>query len=179
MREASLEDHVLLSEMGARTFKDTFGQDNTPEDMAEYLAKSFSPEKQMEELAQPGSIFLIAEAEVPGGEEGIAVGYARLQLGEPELEVGGLKPIELVRIYSEKEWIGHGVGAALMQECLSTARDLGCDLVWLGVWQKNARAISFYQKWGFTIAGSQAFLLGRDLQQDYVMVRTLAVDEPV
>ena len=79
LRYATAADNVLLAEMGARTFYDTFAADNTPENMAAYLAASFSPEKQAAELADPSSVFLIAEV------EGAAVGYARLKEGRPPI----------------------------------------------------------------------------------------------
>jgi len=43
--------------------------------------------------------------------------------------------------------------------------------VWLSVYSENPRAIAFYKKWGFHIAGSQEFLVGADPQQDFLMRR--------
>lgn len=96
IRIASPTDNVLLAELGARTFFDTFAQDNTPDDMAAYLASSFSSQKQAEELADPMTTFLIAEV------DGVPVGYTRLHLGPPPPAITGLQPIEIVRFYSDK-----------------------------------------------------------------------------
>jgi diamine N-acetyltransferase len=167
VRYASAADNILLAEMGARTFAGTFGKDNTPEDMAAYLAASFSPEKQSAELAEPGSLFLILEI------DGQPAGYARLHQGPAPECIGGQKPIEIVRFYSVKEWIGRGVGRRLMQTCLDEADHQGCDVIWLDVWEKNPRAIAFYQKWGFVEAGRQTFQLGSDMQQDWLMKRAV------
>jgi ribosomal protein S18 acetylase RimI-like enzyme len=156
---------VLLAEMGARTFYDTFAKDNTPADITSYLAASFSPGKQADELADPANIFLIAEI------EDIPAGYARLRLSSPPPAITGIKPIEIVRFYSVQSWIGRGVGAALMSACLSIAHQNGCDTIWLDVWEHNPRAIAFYRKWGFAIVGRQAFQLGSDLQNDLLMVK--------
>jgi ribosomal protein S18 acetylase RimI-like enzyme len=60
-----------------------------------------------------------------------------------------------------------------MDACLQQARAWESELVWLGVWEVNARAIAFYQKHGFRSVGSQTFLLGRDVQNDLVMARRL------
>jgi ribosomal protein S18 acetylase RimI-like enzyme len=167
IRAATSSDNVLLAEFGARTFFDTFAQDNTPEDIAAYLAASFSPQKQAEELADPLTTFLIAEI------DGITAGYARLRLSPPPASVIGRRPLEIVRFYSDTAWIGRGVGAALMTACLDYAAKQGCDTIWLDVWERNARAIAFYQKWGFVVVGTQAFQLGSDLQNDLVMQRTV------
>lgn len=168
IRHATEEDASLLARLGEATFFDSFAADNTPEDMAAYIRSAFSPEKQAAELADPRSLFLIASV------AGEVVGYARLYAGQPSDGVTGKRPIELVRFYSTRPWIGRGVGPALMAACLSEARGLKYDTIWLGVWERNERAIAFYRKWGFQVVGIQPFLLGADWQTDYVMVKDLA-----
>ncbi len=137
IRHAAPADNTLLAALGAQTFRHTFGPDNTPENMAAYLAASFSPEKQAAELADPATVFLIAES---GGE---AVGYARLKEGAAPACIHGSRPIEIVRFYSRPDWIGRGVGAALMTACLAEAEKRGCDTIWLDVWERNPRAIVY------------------------------------
>lgn len=169
IRMAAAGDDLLLAELGARTFRAAFGKDNTEENMNSYLSKAFGPDIQAAELAEPGSVFLIAEL------AGKAVGYARLNESRAPSGVKGLRPIELVRIYALPEMIGHGIGSQLMQACLQAAQKRGCDTIWLGVWEHNARAIAFYRKWGFTKAGTQTFQLGDDPQTDWVMQRSVTI----
>jgi ribosomal protein S18 acetylase RimI-like enzyme len=166
IRYATATDNTLLAELGAQTFFDSFAADNDPEDMAAYLNAAFSPEKQAQELADPDSKFLIAEL----GSE--VVGYARLKFGSAPSAIGGQRPVEIVRFYTCKEWIGKGIGAQLMESCLKEARQEGCDVVWLDVWAHNPRAIAFYRKWGFVEVGTQIFKLGNDLQNDLLMARS-------
>ncbi len=170
IRTARPEDNELLARLGARTFSDTFGPDNTAEDMAAYLAQAFGPEKQAAELADPGTTFLIAEIEED------AVGYARLREGPAPACIPAGRPIEIVRFYAVASWIGRGVGAALMASCLEHAHQRGCTIVWLDVWERNSRAIAFYRRWGFTEAGTQAFVLGADIQRDLLMARPVETD---
>jgi GNAT superfamily N-acetyltransferase len=167
IRTAAATDNFLLAELGARTFADSFSADNTPENMAAYLAGAFSPKKQAAELADLGTLFLIAEL------DGKPVGYTRLKQGQAPDCVTASRPIEIVRLYAIKEMIGHGVGAALMTACLEEAHRIGCDVVWLDVWEENPRAIAFYQRWGFIKVGEQSFILGEDVQHDWLMVRDL------
>ncbi|MFO7623801.1 MAG: GNAT family N-acetyltransferase [Anaerolineales bacterium] len=163
IRCAKMNDNELLAEVGRRLFATAFGAQNKPEDLAAYLAKSFSPQIQADELADPASVTLIAES------EGAFAGYARLKVGQPVFAIPGQHPVELVRIYSEREYIGQGVGSALMQACLEEAARREFDVIWLGVWEQNPRAIRFYERWGFVRAGTQIFKLGEDFQTDYVM----------
>jgi len=167
IRRGTLADAALLSELGARTFSETFAADNTPEDLAAYVATSFNVAQQTSELEDPGSTFLIAEV------NGHAAGYAKLHDGEPEKGVEGAKPIELVRLYVSRDWLGRGVGEQLMRACIDEARQAGHETIWLGVWERNARAQAFYRKWNFRAVGEHMFQLGSDLQRDILMERSL------
>ncbi|HRF47453.1 MAG TPA: GNAT family N-acetyltransferase [Anaerolineales bacterium] len=167
IRQATAADNELLAAIGAETFRDTFAADNTPEDMALYLAGSFSPERQATELADPASRFLIASL------AGDVVGYVRLKFAPPPVSVGAEQAVEIARLYARKAWIGHGVGAALMRASLAAAAQAGLTTIWLDVWEKNPRAIAFYEKWGFRIVGEQVFQLGSDAQRDLLMARPL------
>ena len=100
IRQATPQDNELLAEIGAETFYDSFAPDNTPGNMAAYLAASFSPQQQAAELADPNSSFLIAEI----GDE--VVGYARLKFADPPQALAGQKTVEIARFYARKRWIG-------------------------------------------------------------------------
>jgi GNAT superfamily N-acetyltransferase len=165
IRRAASDDADLLTELGARTFSETFAADNTPEDMAAYLESSFTHEQLRAELDDSRSTFLIAEI------DGVAVGYAKLHSGEASKSVQGDKPMELVRLYASAEWLGRGVGKALMQACISEAHHQGYRTLWLGVWEHNSRARAFYDKWEFREIGKHIFQLGADRQTDILMER--------
>lgn len=61
---------------------------------------------------------------------------------------------------------------ALMQSALLNLRQRDLDPVWLGVWEHNPRAISFYRKLGFTEVGEHIFQVGSDPQRDIIMKRS-------
>jgi ribosomal protein S18 acetylase RimI-like enzyme len=77
--------------------------------------------------------------------------------------------MEIERIYAIKEYVGKGPGAELMKACINEAGKRGCERIWLGVWEKNPRAIAFYKKWGFKEISTHTFLLGNDPQRDFIM----------
>ena len=167
IRRGTVSDAGLLSELGSRTFSETFAADNSSEDMAAYVATHFSVAQQIAELEDPASTFLIAEV------DGSAAGYAKLHDGEPEKSVEGAKPVELVRLYVSRDWLGRGIGEQLMRTCIDEARQAGHETIWLGVWERNGRAQAFYRKWNFRTVGEHVFQLGSDQQRDLVMERTL------
>lgn len=165
IRRADTSDAARLASLARATFVDTFGRDNTAADMALYTAHAFGEDIQRAELSDSRVIVLIAE------QNGEAVGYAMLREGPAPDCVGARDAIEIARLYSVQRLIGSGIGAALMQRCLTEVESRGKDVVWLGVWEHNARAIAFYRRWGFVDAGTQQFVLGRDRQIDRVMFR--------
>jgi ribosomal protein S18 acetylase RimI-like enzyme len=167
VRRASIADAESLAELGARTFTETFAEENRPDDMAAYTAASFSVEALKGELNDPLSVFFIAEV------DGAAAGYAKIHPGEAPESVEGEKPIELVRLYVAQAWLGRGVGPALMRRCVEEAREMGFQTIWLGVWERNHRAQAFYRKWDFREVGEHIFQLGSDPQRDVLMQRAV------
>lgn len=168
IRRAAPADAARLAAFASGAFVDTFGADNTPEDMTAYLAESFGEAVQRSELEDPEVTVLLAESDKE------LVGYAMLRDGAVATPVDSTRAIEIARLYAGKPWIGAGIGALLMRSCLTEARSRDKDTIWLGVWERNARAIAFYRRWGFADVGSQSFQLGGDLQSDRVMARRVA-----
>ena len=163
IRYGTIDDAAMLAELGAKTFYDTYASDNTAENISAYIGKSFSTEIQSNELADTNIIFLIAEL------ENRPVGYAKLKLDSRDESIRGTKQIEIERIYSLEEYIGRGIGKALMQAAIDDAKQRGCNSIWLGVWEQNSRAINFYKKWGFHEVGSHIFTVGDDPQRDLIL----------
>ena len=158
----------MLAKLAARLFEQAFGPDNDPEDMRMYLAGAFSEEAQRKELSDLERRVWIAE-----DPDGVAIGYAMLRRGGTAPGVEGTQTAEIQRFYADRTWHGRGLGGALMQACVDQARAWTCDVLWLAVWEKNPRAIAFYEKTGLRTVGRQTFMLGRDVQHDLVMARAL------
>jgi GNAT superfamily N-acetyltransferase len=172
IRRATLADAPALAELAARTFRDAFGADNRPEDLAMHLAAAYGVPQQTRELADPTMTTLVAE------HAGALVAFAQLRQGEPPGCVTGAAPIELQRFYVAHQWHGRGLAQALMREVLDAARGIGAATLWLGVWERNPRAIAFYGKAGYTEVGTHTFRVGTDPQVDRILVRPLAADGP-
>jgi len=137
---------------------------NDPADVRAYVAHAFSIEAEHEALTDANRVVWIAE-----DDRHAALGYALLRRGSTADGVVAMRPAEVQRIYVDQTWHGHGAGNALMSSCVEHAKLWGCDVIWLGVWERNPRAIAFYEKVGFRVVGRQSFRLGSDLQQDLVM----------
>ncbi|AHG92306.1 GCN5-related N-acetyltransferase (plasmid) [Gemmatirosa kalamazoonensis] len=167
VRPATAADASRLSQLAAATFRETFEGENTPEDMARYLAASFTPERQTAEISDPAGTVLLAEHDAE------LVGYAHLTSGPAPAAVQGTAPLELKRLYVASAWHGRGVAQALMNAAMDAARARGAETLWLGVWERNPRAAAFYRKHGFERVGEHTFVLGADPQTDWILARPL------
>jgi hypothetical protein len=49
----------------------------------------------------------------------------------------------------------------------------GFETIWLTVWKNNERAIRFYKRWGFRKVGVYDFVVGRDVQEDFLLLRNI------
>lgn len=167
IRRATPDDAPALAELAARTFTEAFGADNRPEDLALHLATAYGPAQQGRELADATLITLVAD------DQGTLVAFAQLRLGTPPAAVRGAAPIELMRFYLAAAWHGRGLAQRLMASVVDAATAAGARTLWLGVWERNPRAIAFYRKTGYVDVGSHVFVVGTDPQTDRLMVRPL------
>lgn len=167
IRSATPADAEWLAALAERTFRDTFSDDNSTGDMEMYVRGSFSLERVGAELADRANTFLLAFLD--GAEQ--PTGYAKLRTGVVDPSVAGPDPVELERLYVDRSAIGRGVGAALLRASLHVALSVGHRTLWLGVWERNTRAIEFYRRWEFEVVGDHVFRLGSDDQRDLIMAR--------
>ncbi|MBS1544269.1 MAG: GNAT family N-acetyltransferase [Bacteroidetes bacterium] len=163
VRRVTLNDLVLLQEIGRQTFSETFTEGNTEENMKSYLEEGFSAEKLTSELNDKDSEFYFAML----GDK--VVGYLKLNSGQSQTELKDNRALEIERIYVLKEFHGKKVGQVLYDKALQAAKQRKADYMWLGVWEKNPRAISFYRKNGFVEFDKHIFKLGDDEQTDIMM----------
>ena len=166
-RLATSADATLLSTLAARLFHETFAPSMDPDDMRNYLAGAFSPAIQGAQLADPNrAVWLAFDGDT-------AVGYTMLIRGSRQPSVAAERPIEAQRIYADQRWHGRGLGALLLDKCYAQGRAWSCDVLWLAVWEHNARAIAFYAKHGFERVGTKTFQLGSSVQHDHVLAKRL------
>ena len=167
LRAATEADAGEVARIAEATFRQAFGSANSVRDTAMHCAKNFGHALQLAEIQDPRVLTIVVEA-TPG-----LVGYGQLRAGHAPECIKARSAREIHRFYVDHGWHGKGVAQALMARLLQSARAEGSDCVWLGVWERNPRAIAFYQKAGFAVVGEHAFKLGDDTQRDVIMSRDI------
>lgn len=169
IRRASRADAAELAVLAERTFRKTFQEGNTQQDMDLHCQASYSTDIQLQEILRENWVTLVCE------HNGKLVGYAQLRWEEFPSCVNSIHAGEILCLYIDAPYHGQGFAQELMRKCLAEFEAQGSDVVWLGVWEHNPRAIAFYRKFGFTEAGEHIFQVGTDPQRDIIMKRLTCV----
>ena len=170
IRRCTLDDSEAIASLAARLFGEAYGSTHPEPELSRYLARSFPVERIREAIADDDVTMLVAE-----DSSGSAIAYAYLRASpNPPAGVTGERMFEIVRFYVDGKWQGHGVGAALMEECFYEARRRGADLIWLQVWKEAPWAVGFYERMGFSVVGCALFYFGEQIGDDHVMSRRVS-----
>lgn len=162
-KQCGPEDIALLRQLAIKTFVDTYSAHNTPEVMADYLEKAFHEAQLVRELSHPESEFHVIE------EAGQWIAYIKLNEGTAQTDDRSDSVLEIERIYVDQDYQGNGFGKILLEIAVAVARTKRKGKLWLGVWEQNPKAISFYESQGFTKTGTHVFMIGGEAQNDWVM----------
>jgi ribosomal protein S18 acetylase RimI-like enzyme len=169
LQRIQLSDLKALQEMSKKTFFDTFSWGTSSENMNAYLDTSLSEEKLTTELNEAKSEFYF------GLLNSVRVGYLKLNFGQAQTELKESNSMEIERIYIPQEHQRKRIGGALIKKAIEIAVQKKMEYVWLGVWEKNSKAISFYRKHGFIEISAHAFMMGTEKQTDLIMKRSLSI----
>ncbi|MFT3945144.1 MAG: GNAT family N-acetyltransferase [Ancrocorticia sp.] len=166
-RTCTEADLDILRKVSIETFVETFADQNTEEDIEEYVRTSFSREELSRQLREPESVFCFAVV------DGEVAGYLKMNVGAAQTEQVGEDALEVERIYASQRFKRQGLGTLMMRRAMSEAISRGLHTVWLGVWEHNHAALRFYERLGFAAFGSHVFTLGDDEQTDLLMKLTV------
>lgn len=161
--KVALNDINHLQSICKTTFFETYADGNTEENMQKYLDEVFTLDKLTAELKDPNTELYFAWL---GNKP---IGYIKINFGEAQTELQDNKSVEIERIYVLKEFQGNHVGQILFDKAHEIAKSRQAQYLWLGVWEKNPKALHFYKRNGFIEFDKHIFKLGDDMQTDIMM----------
>ncbi|MDM5214402.1 GNAT family N-acetyltransferase [Peribacillus sp. NJ4] len=167
IKKCTLEDSRKLQVISYETFNETFKHQNSPENMNAYLERAFNLKQLENELSNISSqfYFVYFNNEVAG--------YLKVNTDNAQSEEMGDESLEIERVYIKKKFQKHGLGKYLLNKAIEIAMEGKKNKIWLGVWEKNENAITFYKKLGFVQTGAHSFYMGDEEQMDLIMTKTL------
>ena len=102
-----------------------------------------------------------------------AIGYLKVNTASAQTELQPHDTLEIERIYVLEDFYGQGIGLKLLEKSIAIAREKHLKSIWLGVWERNHRALRFYEKNGFQVFDKHIFKMGTDDQTALMMRLTI------
>jgi diamine N-acetyltransferase len=158
-------DQLLV--LSRKTFYDAFEYLNNSDDFEAYTSKAFTREQLLSEIENPDSAFYFAVV------DNEPVGYIKLNYRDAQAEFREPDAVEVSRIYILASQQGKKIGNQLLDFAINKSIEDKMQYIWLGVWEHNLAAQRFYERNGFVKVGSHEFVVGRDIQVDFLMKREL------
>ncbi|KAI0136166.1 acyl-CoA N-acyltransferase [Xylariales sp. AK1849] len=152
---ASISDAPTMAALGAKTFTETFGHSISKEDLADFLAATYSAEPIAAELPDSSKATLVARDSTDN-----IVGIVQLLRWktDPSVEGTAEEVAVLQKLYVDTSVHGRGIGS---------------KQIWLTVWEENVKAQKLYQKLGYTKTGATEFVTRTCIQTDFVFAKRL------
>ena len=156
-----------LQEVSIQTFTETFKDNNSEKSLNDYLNTAYVLTKLEKELENPHSEFYFAYF------NNELAGYLKININDAQSEKMGENALEVERIYIKKSFKRRGIGRHLIETAEQLAKKYQKNLMWLGVWEYNPKAIAFYETLGFKVIGAHSFFMGEEEQTDLIMSKQL------
>lgn len=167
IEKCTANDLDTLISICRQTFSETFGRQNSQQDMDEFLDKTYNKSTLGSQLSDPKKAFYFAK------DDQKVLGYLQLNLPEAQTEPDFPDSLEIQRIYIINEAKGRRLGSDFMDLAFQRAKELGLSYIWLGVWEYNFPVQKFYLDKGFHFFSSHEFILGQDRQKDLLMKKSV------
>ena len=167
IRKAVEKDYKILSNLGAKTFRQTYKGKVNASDIDSYIKNAFNQHNTLKEINNSSFTILIAT------KNDKLIGYAKLLKSEISTNLRKFNGIELVRLYVLKNYLRQKIGSRLLEECIKIAKKKNFEYIWIGVWERNPNAIDFYKKSGFKGFGHHKFNFENEIHNDLLMRRKI------
>nr|WP_156805746.1 N-acetyltransferase [Streptococcus sp. S784/96/1] len=156
IKPVAKEEVPILQELAMKTFRETFEDNYTEEQLQTFFANQYDKAVLSAELdhSETEIDFLMVNNE--------PVGYLKVNWGNAQTERKLDDAFEIQRIYILKAYQGQGFGKMLLDYALEVAQDMDKSWVWLGVWEHNTQAQGFYAKYGFEKFSEHQFIISEN-----------------
>ena len=167
IEKCNIGDLNSLQQISIQTFRETYTQDNGSAVFEKHIESTFNSTRLSQDLNSANSSFYLLRS------SDLVLGYFKINWGAQQSTDMGPSFLEIERIYLLKSAQNKGYGSLMINHIVTIAKEKKFTSIWLGVWQKNPKAIQFYKKMNFIISGSHVFMLDNEAQEDYIMQRSL------
>jgi len=165
LRKIDTTEVDLLKDLTTSTFHESWLEDGNENDLESYIHENFSTNVLLAELKSNLITYIVAEV------QNKIVAYIKIERDIQPYEFIVHKPICISRLYVKKGYQRLSIGSTLISEALLISANESYKVIWLGVWNKNLKAIQLYERHGFSKFGMYQFVMGNDISDDFLMKR--------
>jgi len=160
---AGLDDAIGILELSRKTFIETYYDVSEKSTVLKYLDTHITLQKILNDLQHPSILFYIARKGIQN------IGFLKLTENRIPKGIAGKKCLMLDKLYVLQEFHGKSIGTELMNIAKNYAHSEGFQVIWLQVWQKNNKAILFYQNAGFVVYETALFDYYDEPEHDFLL----------
>jgi len=154
IKKVKKADTDVLALLGRLTWAESHGHFiEDKNNLLKYLDENFSVSKTKQDINNSKNLLYIIYA------DDLPAGYAKLVLNATHESVASQNNCRLERIFILNDFIPLKIGQQLLTFVEGKAKELQLDTMWLSVYIKNNRAISFYERNEFKNVGELNFLV--------------------
>jgi ribosomal protein S18 acetylase RimI-like enzyme len=166
IRRADIADAAALAVITERTFTETFGHLYPPEDLAEYIRGTCTPESCRKLLDDPKvGVWLIGpDGDAPVGY--VTAGPCKLPVENREPNAGEIRQLYVLATHQNQR-----LGARLLDVALEWLVEQDFSPLYIGVWSENHGAQRFYGRYGFKKVAEYGFPVGKTVDHEFILKR--------
>lgn len=168
-RRAVAQDAAALAALGSTVWISTYAEDGVEPVFAHHVLAEFTAERLSSLLDDPHNCHWLAETA-----SGL-VGFAELKIGERCPCLAAEAQAEISRLYVLERFTRRGIGRELLCRCRQSAATAGIATLWLTAYEGNTRALEFYRREGWAVAGDHAFALADRTYRNVVLTQPVRV----
>ena len=173
MEKCTLKQVQLLQDIAIKTYRETFADSNSERLLQQYFEDSLNLKILTAQLQQKNSEFYFIYSSPIGTAQADLAGFLKLNVGDAQTDILDPEALEVEKIYIKKDFLYKGLGKELMTFAIKRAKQQAKQFIWLGVWEHNFPALTFYKKMGFEKFSEHPFNMGGDIQTDFLLKKHL------
>jgi ribosomal protein S18 acetylase RimI-like enzyme len=138
------------------TWKDSYGKFIPNDDLVAYFDDHYTSEQMKDMFKDQNITGFVAETDE------VIAGFEKLYYDDEK------KRLYVHQLYTMPVYQGMGIGTQLLGLAAEHAAAHGFDAVWVGVMVPNKPSVAWYNKFGYQIAETLPFTMGKTVVEHYI-----------
>ncbi|REE08141.1 ribosomal protein S18 acetylase RimI-like enzyme [Winogradskyella pacifica] len=149
--KANAEHSDLIAKLAQQTFSESHGHSASKEDINNFILRTYNTEAIRKEFENKQVDYHLIYFNKT------IAGFSKIELQCPNININDKNITKLDRIYLLEAFQGKQLGVKLLDFNIALSKKQHQNGIWLVVWTENQKAINFYTKMCFEIAGAYDF----------------------